>query len=315
MTGLLASASGSAGQTDRLLLAMLVLCGGMAVVLAALVVFFCIRYRAGTRADRSAPPSNARGLEAAWTVLPMLLFIGVFAWAARDYVQQRDPPVDALAIYVTGKQWMWKLQHRDGRREINELHVPLGQPVRLVMTSEDAIHSLFIPAFRLKQDVVPGRYTQLWFTATQAGEFQVFCSEFCGSEHSAMIGHVVVLPAEGYRAWLAEAPPAPGLAERGARLVAEQGCAGCHGAASTVHAPPLEGLLGRTVHLQDGRSLVADETYVRDAILLPAKDIVAGHAPVMPSYAGRLDEEQIQALIAWMRSTAAAPAAANGTPP
>ncbi|MES2184046.1 MAG: cytochrome c oxidase subunit II [Pseudomonadota bacterium] len=301
------SASTAAGHTDALFLAMLLLCGGMALLLAFLVVFFAIKYRAGSDADRTAPPSNARGLEAAWTAIPLVLFLGIFLWAAYDYVQQKSAPADALPVYVTGKQWMWKLQHRSGRREINELHVPLGQPVKLIMTSEDVIHSFFIPAFRLKQDLVPGRYTSLWFTATQLGDFRIFCAEYCGSEHSAMIGRVVVMAPAAFARWLAEGPAEPGLVARGAELFRTHGCSGCHAAGSTVHAPLLDGLAGRTVHLQDGRTVVADETYIRDALLLPQKDVVAGFEPVMPSFAGQLSEDDVQALIAYLHT--------GGTPP
>ena len=215
----------------------------------------------------------------------------------------RRSPADALPVYVVGKQWMWKLQHRNGRREIDELHVPLGQPVRLVMTSQDVIHSFFVPAFRLKQDVVPGRYTSLWFTATRLGEFHLFCSEYCGTDHAAMLGRVVVMEPAAFARWLAAGPRVPGLAQQGFALFREHGCSGCHAAGSTVHAPSLDGLLGSHVHLQDGRTIVADENYVRDSILAPDKDIVAGFAPLMPSFAGQLSEEQIEALIAYLRST------------
>jgi cytochrome c oxidase subunit 2 len=205
-------------------------------------------------------------------------------------------------VTVVAKQWMWKLQHRNGRREINELHVPQGEAVVLTMTSEDAIHSFFAPAFRVKQDVVPGRYTRLWFKPTRAGTYPLFCSEYCGSAHSAMIGRIVVLPPAEFGRWLASGPATPGLAEYGFALFRQLGCSGCHDARSTVHAPLLDGLMGRTVHLEDGRTLVADEVYVRDSILEPAKDVVAGYAPVMPSFAGQVGEEDVQALIAYIAS-------------
>ena len=309
------SASTTGVQTDALFIAMVLLCGGMALLLTALVVFFAVKYRAGSSADRSHPPSHANGLEAAWTILPLLLFLGVFAWAAWVYVAERQPPGDALPVYVTGKQWMWKLQHPSGRREIDELHVPMGQPVRLVMTSEDAIHSFFIPAFRVKQDVLPGRYASLWFTATKLGDFRLFCAEYCGSEHSAMVGRVVVMTPADYARWLETGPAEPGLVERGARLYREHGCSGCHDAGSTARAPPLAGLFGRSVRLQDRRAVTADETYLRDALVLPAKDVVAGYAPTMPSYAGQLEEEDIQALIAYVRSDSAGAGPARASRP
>ena len=297
------AASSIADRNDSLFIAMLVLCGSVAVAIAVAVVGFCIRYRAGSSADRSQPPSGARALELAWTITPLLIFVAVFFLAAKAFVEMHRPPADALPVYVVGKQWMWTLQHRNGRREINELHVPLGQPVRLVMTSQDVIHSFYVPAFRLKQDVVPGRYTSLWFTATQLGDFHLFCSEYCGTEHPAMLGRVVVMEPAAFARWLAAGSSVPGLAQQGFALFREHGCSGCHAAGSTVHAPSLDGLLGSTVHLQDGRSLVADESYIRDSILAPDKDVVAGFAPVMPSFAGQLSEEQIEALIAYLRST------------
>jgi cytochrome c oxidase subunit 2 len=299
-----AAASTQASRTDAIFLAMLLLCGTVAIVLLVLVVWFSLRYRRGRDVDRT-PPRQMKGIELAWTVTPLLIFFGVFGWAARDYVTMADPPADALPVSVVARQWMWKLQHRSGRREINELHVPLGEPVVVTMTSQDVIHSFFIPAFRLKQDVLPGRYTRLWFTATQLGEFPLFCSEYCGSEHSQMTGRVVVMSPSDYGRWLASGPSEPGMAQYGFALFRQLGCSGCHDPRSTIHAPLLEGLYGRTVHLQDGRSRVADADYLRDSILVPAKDVVAGFAPVMPSFAGQVTEEDLQALIAYIQSTSA----------
>jgi cytochrome c oxidase subunit 2 len=284
----------------------------MAILLATLVVVFSIRYRRGSHADRSNAPNGKIGLEIGWTVTPLLIFIAIFAWSTWDYVKTTRTAADALPVYVVAKQWMWKLQQRDGRREINELHVPLGQPVRLVMTSQDVIHSFYVPAFRLKQDVVPGRYTTLSFTATRLGEFHLFCAEYCGSDHSAMLGRIVVMTPADFSRWLAAGKDEPGLAQHGFALYRSHACSGCHEAGSTVHAPSLDGLLGRRVHLQDGRDLVADENYVRDSILLPLKDVVVGFDPVMPSFAGQLDEEEIEAIVAYIRSTGEASAAPGG---
>jgi cytochrome c oxidase subunit 2 len=300
---LLPGASTGAARTDVLLWTMLLLCATVALLLATLIVAFAVRFRASRQTDRAHAPTHAGGLEAAWTITPLVIFLALFAWAARDYVALIRTPVDALPVYVVAKQWMWKLEHRNGRREIDELPVPLGQPVRLVMTSQDAIHSFYVPAFRLKQDVVPGRYTTMTFTATRLGEHRLFCAEYCGARHSAMLGRIVVMTPADFARWLAAGPHEPGLAQRGFALYRRHGCSGCHGAGSTVHAPSLDGLFGRTVHLQDGRSLVADETYVRDSILLPRKDVVAGYAPVMPSFAGQLGEDDIAALIAYIGST------------
>jgi cytochrome c oxidase subunit 2 len=297
------SASSMAHRVDLLFTSMLLLTGIVALGVLVAIVFFSVRYRHGARVSRGNVQRKL-GVEIAWTVIPLLLFIAIFAWAARDFVTLYTPPADALPVYVVAKQWMWKLQHRSGRREINELHVPLGQPVRLVMTSQDAIHSFYVPAFRLKQDVLPGRYTSLWFTATQVGEFRLFCAEYCGSQHSQMIGRVVVMQPAEYARWASEGATSPSLAQYGFARFRELGCSGCHAAGSSVHAPSLRGLIGREVHLQDGRTLVADENYIRDSILLPKKDVVAGFKPVMPSFAGQVSEEDIQALIAYIRAGA-----------
>jgi len=297
-------ASSAAARTDTLFLAMVLLCGGMALLIGGLLLFLCIRYREGSKADRSAPSNDSHPLEIAWTVAPLLIFIGIFWWAAHDWWIERTVAPDAMVVQVVGKQWMWHLQHANGRREINALHVPLGQPVALTMASQDAIHSFFVPAFRLKQDVVPGRITRFSFTATRLGEFHIFCAEYCGSEHSGMVGTLTVMPPAEFARWLEAGPHEPGVVQQGFALFREAGCSGCHGAGSTVHAPSLAGLYGSMVQLADGRTVHADDDYLRDAIVQPNKDVVAGYAPVMPSFAGRLDESQLQALIAWMRAGA-----------
>ncbi len=303
----LGGASSIAPRWDLLFGAMTLLCGTVALGVCIAIVAFSIRYRAG--AGRGAPgPRRTRAIEIAWTATPLAIFIVLFVWAAHDFIELYRPPADALPVYVVAKQWMWKLQHRNGHREINELHVPLGQPVRLLMTSQDAIHSFFVPAFRLKQDVVPGRYTGLWFTATKLGDYRLFCAEYCGTDHSQMLGRIVVMPPADYARWLGSGSEQPSLAQYGFALFRSLGCSGCHEPTSTVHAPSLDGILGRTVHLQDGRTIVADENYVRDSILLPRKDVVAGFAPVMPSFAGQVSEEDVEALIAYLRSTGSPPA-------
>ena len=298
-----AAASSIAPRTDLLFTAMLLLTGAIALAICVAILYFAVRFRQGASVERGHVRRNL-GLELGWTLIPLALFIGLFTWAAHDFVRLYQAPDDALPVYVVAKQWMWKLQHRNGKREINELHVPLGQPVRLVMTSQDAIHSFYVPAFRLKQDVLPGRYTGLWFTPTQLGEFHLFCAEYCGSEHSRMIGRIVVMPPADYARWLGGGTAQPSLAQYGFALFRQLGCSGCHAAGSSVHAPSLAGLIGRQVHLQDGRTIVADENYVRDSILLPKKDVVAGFEPIMPSFAGQVSEEDIQALVAYLRAGA-----------
>lgn len=300
------SGSTYALHADLLFTAMLLLCGAVALVLLVLIVTFAWRYRHSSTRPRRAP-RPLRGLEVAWTLAPLLIFIALFGWSAREFIRLWQVPADALPVMVLAKQWMWKLQHRNGRREINELHVPLGRPVHLLMTSQDAIHSFSLPGMRLKQDVLPGRYTSLWFEATQLGSYPLYCAEYCGTQHAGMIGRVVVMTPADYARWLDAGTPQPSLARQGLALARAHGCTGCHDARSTVHAPSLDGLIGRRVTLQDGRSLVADANYVRDAILQPGKDVVAGFAPVMPSFAGQLDEEQILALIAWIGRPAGEP--------
>lgn len=295
-------ASTAAGAYEHLFTAMVLLCGTVALTVCLTVIVFAVRFRHGRAGERHRPRRQLRWVEVLWTSTPLLLFIGIFAWSARDYLAMYRPPAGALPVAVVAKQWMWKLQHRNGRREINELHVPLGQPVVLTMTSQDVIHSFFAPAFRLKQDVLPGRYTSLWFTATRAGEFRLFCAEYCGSEHSQMTGRIVVMRPADFSRWLAQGPAQPDLAQYGFALFRKLGCSGCHDARSTVHAPLLYGLAGRVVHLQDGRTVVADDNYLRDSIVAPRKDVVAGFAPVMPSFAGQVSEEDILALLAYLRS-------------
>lgn len=297
------SASTSAERFDTLFLAEMLLVGFVALAVAVLIVYFSIRYRKNSRADRSHAPSRGLKIEVTWTVVPLLLFLAGFAWAAYDYTRLYREPPNAMPIFVVAKQWMWKLEHENGKREIDELHVPLGQPVRLVMTSQDVIHSFFVPAFRIKQDVVPGRYTTIWFTPTQAGEFHLFCAEYCGTDHAGMHGRIVVMQPSEYAAWLQSGNTQPGIAARGFEAYRRYGCSGCHEAQSSVHAPDLHGLLGRTVHLSDGRTLIADEAYIHDSVLLPKKDIVAGYEPIMPSFAGQISEEDLLAIIEYIRST------------
>jgi len=296
------AAATAAPGVDRLFGAMVLLCGAVALGVGVLVLVFAWRYRAGSDASRAGMRRRLLWLEIAWTLAPLVIFLGLYAWATRDWLRRFPPPADAQPVNVVARQWMWKLQHANGRREINELHVPLGRPVVLSMTSQDAIHSFFVPAFRLKQDVLPGRYTQLWFTATRLGEFPLFCAEYCGSRHSHMTGRIVVMRPADYARWLAAGPAEPSLAQYGFALFRRLGCSGCHSARATVHAPLLQGLPGRTVHLQDGRTRVADDTYLRDSILLPRRDVVAGFAPVMPSFASQVSEEDIQALIAYLHA-------------
>lgn len=298
-------ASSIARPVDTLFWSMVILCAVVAIGVFVAIIFFCIRYRRGSQADRTGAHQQSLGVELTWTLVPLALFIGVFLWSLVLFAQARTPPANAQTLYVVAKQWMWKVQHPTGQREINTLHVPLGQPVRLTMTSQDVIHSFYIPAFRVKQDVLPGRYTQLWFTATKVGSFPLTCAEYCGLDHSRMGGMVVVNTPADYSAWLAAHQGGPGLAARGATVFRHAGCSGCHGPDASVHAPDLADLYGRTVHLSDGSSVTADERYLHDSILLPKTQIVAGYAPIMPSYSGQLSEEDVIALIHYIKSLSA----------
>jgi cytochrome c oxidase subunit II len=265
------------------------------------VVVFSIRYRAGAKAERGAPPVALRWLEYGWTLAPLAIFIGIFVWAAVVYAGfYGRGPDNAMTIFVVGKQWMWKAEHANGRREVDELHLPVGQPVRLVLSTEDAIHSFFIPAFRIKQDAVPGRYTSIRFTATRVGEYRLHCAEYCGTDHARMGGRVVVMAPAAFARWLEGGSENRSLAAQGFDLFRRLGCSGCH-VNSTVHAPDLAGIYGRTIHLSDGRTVVADEAYLRDSILLPKRDVVAGYEPIMPSFQGQVDEGELSALVTYLK--------------
>jgi cytochrome c oxidase subunit 2 len=299
-----ADAAVSAGRLDNLALCVLLLTGAVALAVLVVMTGFSIRYRAGSNADRTHVPRKGLPVEIAWTVIPLLLFLGIYAWGAVDYVKLYRAPDNAMSVFVVAKQWMWEAEHKNGRREIGQLHVPLGRPVRLVMTSQDVIHSFFVPDFRVKQDVVPGRYTSIVFTPSRAGEYRLYCAEYCGTEHSRMLGRIVVMQPAAFAQWLQAGPRQPGMAARGYQLYRRYGCSGCHDPGSSVHAPDLTGLLGRRVHLADGRALTADEPYIRDSILQPAKDVVAGYTPIMPSFAGQIGEEDILDIIEYIRESA-----------
>ncbi len=304
LAGYLPEASTMAGRIDVLLLALLLISVLVVGGIMALIAWFAFRYRRGSPAVRGPAPRRSRTLETVWITVPLLVFLIIFVWAAVLYRELRSPPQDALAINVVAKQWMWKVQHPGGQREINELHVPVGRPVKLVMTSQDVIHSFFVPAFRVKQDVLPERYTTLWFEPSRAGEYPLLCAEYCGSGHSRMTGRVVVMAPQAYESWLARNPGAGSLAHQGEEVFRRRGCSGCHGESATVHAPRLAGIYGRRVPLEDGDMVMVDARYIRDSILLPASEVAAGYPPIMPSYQGQLGEEEILALVAYIRSLA-----------
>ncbi len=294
-------ASVIAGRVDTLVLFMLALTGLVTFVVAFLIIYFAFRYR--RRPGDPLPPQIAGSipLELAWTLIPMALFLIPFVWGARLYAEMYTPPPNALTITVVGKQWMWRVYHPGGQRELNELHLPVGRPVKLLMTSEDVIHSFFVPAFRSKQDVLPGRYTEVTFQPTAVGRYHVFCSEYCGTEHSHMRGWVVVMTPGDYERWL-EQGASESAASQGAKLVQQYGCFTCHRDDSLRRAPVLAGLFGQPVQLSDGRTVIADEDYIRESILDPTAKVVLGFQPIMPSFRGRLSEEQMMDIIAYLKS-------------
>ncbi|HMJ06152.1 MAG TPA: cytochrome c oxidase subunit II [Chthoniobacterales bacterium] len=297
-----AQASNMAAPVDNIFFALLILCGLVAFLVTAVALFFCIRYRRGSKADRTPSGKSPTKIEITWTLIPMLIFLGLFFWAADVFFAMSRPPAGATEIYVVGKQWMWKIQHPDGRREINELHLPIGQPVKLIMTSQDVIHDFFIPDFRTKQDVVPGRYTTEWFTPTRPGKYHLFCSQYCGTDHSRMIGWVYVMEPAEHAKWLASQPAPDSLFALGERAFRYRGCSGCHAPNAALRAPLLEGIYGRQVPLADSTLVRADEQYLRDSVLLPNKQIAAGYEAIMPTFQGQISDEELNEIIAYLKS-------------
>jgi len=298
------SASTMAHRVDALYFALLGTCGIVLLGILAVMLLLLVRYRRGKVVFREQRSYATLPFELTWTIIPLIVFLGFFVWGADVYQDMQRMPPDGLEIHVVGKQWMWKVQHPTGNREINELHVPVGRNVKLTLASQDVIHSFFLPAFRIKQDVVPGRYTTEWFKATRTGTYHLFCAEYCGKDHSRMIGHVYVMEPADYEAWLMRGKPAEPVVESGARLFREFGCSGCHIGQGTVRAPPLEGLYGKPVPLMSHQVVAADEAYIHDSILYPNRDIAAGYEPLMPSFEGRITEEQLFELVEYIKSLA-----------
>jgi cytochrome c oxidase subunit 2 len=294
-------ASTLAGEVDALYLFLLGVSLFFTLGIAAALLIFAVRYRRKSDDDRPAEIEGSIVLELTWTIIPLLLTVVMFVWGTSIYFSMSRPPDNSMEINVVAKRWMWKLQHMTGQREINELHVPVGVPVKLVMTSEDVIHSFFVPAFRMKRDVVPGRYATTWFQATKTGTFHLFCAEYCGTKHSGMIGQVVVMEPSAFQSWLAGGASGVSLAAGGEKLFQELNCITCH-RAGVERGPLLDGLFGSPVKLQTGETVLADEAYIRESILSPAAKIVRGYQPIMPTYEGQVTEEQILQLIAYIQS-------------
>jgi len=300
-------ASTHAARVDALFIFLLVICGVAAVSIAVMVTVFAVKFRKSKhRPAVQIEGSNA--LEFAWTVAPLIFFLWFFVWGANVYFDGARAPRGSEEVYTVAKQWMWKFQHLDGQREINELHVPVGRDIVLNMVSQDVIHSFFVPAFRIKADVLPGRYTHVWFHATKPGRYHLFCAEYCGTMHSGMIGQVVVMTPSEYQAWLQGGAAAGSLAQSGEKLFQELGCITCHRGDAQARGPNLVGLYGQPVKLADGRTVVADDSYLRESILNPTAKVVAGFQPIMPNFQAQLSEENVMALMAYIKSMAKQPA-------
>lgn len=298
------AASTTAARVDDIYFVLLAFSVFILAIVFLPMIYFLFKFRHGNRACRDPLGISTNRIEITWTIIPTIVAMGFFGWGADVYFYQEVPPGDALQINVIGKQWMWKIQHQDGIREINAMHLPVNRAVKLTMGSEDVIHSLFIPAFRVKQDVVPGRFLTEWFKPTRTGKYRFYCSEYCGAGHTEMQGIVYVMSPEEYEDWLARNAPRDTLAQQGETLFRELGCSGCHVNSQTVHAPPLEGLYGKLVPLSDGQFAEVDDKYIHDHILFPSTQVPAGYAPVMPSFQGRVSEEQIFELVAYIKSLA-----------
>ncbi len=299
-------ASTQAVTTDRIFFGLVVVTALILLLVFGLIGTFSFRYRNGSKAKRGELPRwVSRDFEIGWTAATLFLFLFLGWWTASANLGSLIPAKGALQIHVVAKQWMWKTQHPNGAREINALHVPINEPVTLLMTSEDVIHSFFVPEFRIKQDVLPGRLTQTWFTASKPGTYHLLCTQLCGVEHSRMVGVVVAMTRDDYAKWTAAQPmggqSGDSIAKRGEVLFRSLGCSGCH-AGSRVHAPPLQGIYGQQVHFADGTSRLVDDAYIRDSILMPSREIVAGYENIMPSFAGQVSDDQLLDLTAYIRS-------------
>jgi cytochrome c oxidase subunit 2 len=308
------SASALSGDVDTLYIIWALISLFFSVLIAGLILFLMTRYRRRHPEEVGAEERAAVWLEVLWSVVPLAIMLAMFAWGTRVFFKLYRPPADAVEYTAIGKQWMWKIQHPEGQCEINALHVPVGQSVRMRIASEDVLHSFYIPAFRIKQDAVPGRYTSLWFRATKPGVYHLFCAEYCGTEHSRMIGSVVVMEMADYENWMAGGTAGKSMVASGSDLFTSLACVTCHRAAPgvTQRGPSLEGVFGSQVKLADGRTVVADDNYVRESILNPTAKVVAGFDPVMPTFQGQVTEEQLTQLIAYVRSLGPTGSAAAG---
>lgn len=297
------SASTYAPQVDALYFYLSGVTVFFTLLISIVLIFFVIKYRRRSLYEIPRPIAGSHKLEMLWSVIPFIIAMSMFAWGAQIYFHQYRPPKNADEIYVVAKQWMWKIQHSTGQREINELHVPIGRKIKLIMTSEDVIHDFFVPAFRMKADVLPGRYTTQWFEATRPGTYHLFCAEYCGMNHSGMIGKVVVMQPTDFDNWLSGNANQQAPAVAGQQLYESLGCVSCHGGRGEGgRGPSLAGLFGRRVFLTNGQTLTADEGYIRESIENPQAKLVSGFGPIMPTFQGQVSPEQLIQLMAFIKS-------------
>jgi cytochrome c oxidase subunit 2 len=295
-------ASTMAAPVDALYFFLVAVTAFFSILIAVGIIVFAVKFRRRHPDEVGHPIHGSLILELTWTLIPLAIAMVIFVWGAGLYFKLSHPPADATEVYIVGKRWMWKAQHLGGQREIDDLHVPVGQPVKLIIGSEDVIHSFYIPEFRVKMDAVPGRSTMLWFEATKVGEYHLFCAEYCGMSHSGMIGRIVVMEPPDFQIWLAGGKPTGSMAEEGEKLFTSLGCVTCHLANGQGRGPKLQGVFGSKVLLSDGSTVIADENYIRESIMMPAAKIVAGYVPLMPTFQGQVSEEQLTQLIAYVKS-------------
>ncbi len=272
------------------------------VLIFSIIFVFMIKYRRRSDAQKSAATHTPLIVELTWTIIPSLICAVLFVWSAALYVQNGRPPASSTEVFVIGKQWMWHLQHTEGPREINELHVPVGVPIKLTMTSQDVIHDFYIPAFRVKKDVLPGRFTSLWFQPTEVGTYHLFCAQYCGTNHSEMIGWIYVMTPTDYAAWLAGGEKTESLAQQGERLFTQFGCNSCHTGEEGAKAPALAGLYGKPQRMANGETRVVDESLIQQAIYVPSSVHLPNYQAIMPTYQGQIDSDQMTKLVAYVKS-------------
>jgi len=297
------SASTVSGKVDALYFYLSGVTVFFTLLISGVLIFFVIKYRRRNPFEIPRPIDGSHKLETLWSVIPFIIAMSMFAWGAQIYFENSRPPQNANEIYVVGKQWMWKIQHSTGQREINELHVPVGRKIKLIMTSEDTIHDFFIPAFRIKTDVLPGKYTTQWFEATVPGKYHLFCAEYCGMNHSGMIGSVIVMQPTDFDNWLSGNASQQSPAVAGQQLFQSLGCVSCHGGSGEGgRGPELAGLFGRKVFLSNNQTLTADEAYIRESIENPGAKVVSGFNPIMPTFQGQVTPEQLIQIISYIKS-------------